>query len=217
MPLHDSGVTFARLLQRMRRDRGLTREQLARIAGVSTQTIYRVENNQHNRHHADTIVSLCRALDFNDPLSDDEIAHITATTEIGPDALRHDAFRHARVTQKELVRSRPSADASRLLSLLEGLIDICGSVEDAQERLQFLVAFEAHQRGRETVQLDDTQLDENQLDKSKPLAITRGEQFIDEGLIAETVTIYSKPISPPAPAHKAKSPKKSTTLRAANG
>jgi DNA-binding XRE family transcriptional regulator len=53
---------------KLRIERGLSREDLGRLAGVSTKTIGFIENGQTRRPREDTMLALSRALGARSPL-----------------------------------------------------------------------------------------------------------------------------------------------------
>jgi len=60
----NAGTFLARRLRQLREMRGLTRNQLAGLAGLSAQTVGRIEGRGDDTRHS-VLVALCRALDVS--------------------------------------------------------------------------------------------------------------------------------------------------------
>ena len=67
-------LTFAELLRQLRTDAGLTQEELAEKASLSTRTISELERGAHKRAQKATAKALADALHLADPVSDSFVA-----------------------------------------------------------------------------------------------------------------------------------------------
>lgn len=116
----------------------MTRQELARDAGVTEQTIFRIENNENASTRPDTIIRIFRALENRGEMSEEDWARFQADFEVSPLIRVKRNYKPDPIPSwEEIEANPPSAQLAALLRNLDStraralriVFDLCESVD----------------------------------------------------------------------------------------
>jgi transcriptional regulator with XRE-family HTH domain len=133
-------VNVQQLLEHFREARGMSRVKLADAAGVHRNTVNRIEKDPDAGWSGSTMVLLFRALHDAAPLSEQELAEISAITGISPGAIDTKRYSTMAVSnEEELIALAKAlslvAGGPRAVMLLRTLVSSAAAANDQMGKI----------------------------------------------------------------------------------